>query len=94
MTKSVQDSSKAVIMVDSGRKAGIVTFKAARDFAKNDLMCGGLCSVSVGCEILSSILIWCPIPGKIVTVSTLKATSVACQKFRDLCAADPSSPLC
>lgn len=93
-TKGVQDSAKGAVTVDSGRRAGVGTFKAGKDFARGDVMCGSLCCVSICCEAVSGILIWCPIPGKIVTISTLKATSVGCQKFRDLCAADPSSPLC
>ena len=48
----------------------------------------------IGCEAISGVLIWCLIPGKIVTVSVLKTTSIGCQKFCDLCAADPSSLLC
>ena len=94
ITKGVQDSTKGAIMVDSGRRAGVGTFKASKDFARGDAICGSLCCVSVGCEAISGVLIWCPIPGKVLTVSALKATSMACQKVRDLCAADPSSPLC
>lgn len=94
VTKGVQDSGKGVLTVDSGRRAGVGTFKASKDFARGDVVCGSLCCVSIGCEAAAGVLIWCPIPGKIVTVSALKATSVGCQKFRDLCAGDPSSPLC
>jgi hypothetical protein len=94
ITKGVQDSTKGALTVDSGGRAGVGTFKASKDFARGDVMCGGLCCVSIGCEVVSGVLIWCPIPGKIITVSALKATSMGCQKFRDLCAADPSSPLC
>ena len=94
VTKGVQDSTKGALTVDSGRRAGVGTFKAGKDFARGDVMCGSLCCVSIGCEAVSGILVWCPIPGKIVTISALKATSVGCQKFRDLCATDPSSPLC
>ena len=94
VTKGVQDSTKGALTVDSGRRAGVGTFKAGKDFARGDVMCGSLCCVSIGCEAVSGILVWCPIPGKIATISALKATSVGCQKFRDLCAADPSSPLC
>ena len=94
VTKGVQESTKGAVTVDSGRRAGVGTFKASKDFARGDVICGGLCCVSIGCETVSSILVWCPIPGKIVTISALKATSIGCQKFRDLCAADPSSPLC
>ena len=94
MTKAVEDSAKGAFTVDSGGRAGVGIFKASKDFARGDAICGGLCCVSTGCEVVSGILIWCPIPGKILTVSALKATSIGCQKFRDLCAADPSSPLC
>ena len=93
-TKGVQDTSKGALTMHSGGRAGVGTFKASKDFARGDLLCGTLCCVSVGCEAVSSLLVWFPIPYKIVTVSVLKATSVGCKKFRDLCAADPSSPLC
>lgn len=93
-TKGVQDSTKGVLTVDSGRRAGIGTFKASKDFARGDSLCTGLCCVSIGCELVSGILIWCPIPGKIVAVSVLKGTSIGCLKFRDLCSADPSVPMC
>ena len=96
ITKTVQDSSKGALTLDSGRRVGVGTFKASKDFARGDRICGSLCCVSIACEAVSGVLIWCPIPipGKIVTVSALKATSIGCQKFRDLCAGDLSSPLC
>lgn len=94
ITQGVVDSTKGGVMVDSGRRIGIGTFKAGTYFSRGDTVCGTLCCVSIGCESLCSILIWCPVPGKIITVSALKATSVGCQKFRDLCAANPSNPLC
>lgn len=94
ITKGVVDSGKGALTVDSGRRVGVGTFKASKDFARGDIMCGSLCCVSIGCEAVSGVLVWCPIPGKIVTISALKATSIGCQKFRDLCAGDPCSPLC
>ena len=94
VTQGVQDTSKGALTIHSGGRAGVGTFKASKDFARGDVLCGTLCCVSVGCEAVSCLLVWCPIPGKIVTVSALKATSLGCQKFRDLCAGDPSSPLC
>ena len=94
ITKGVQDSTKGALTLDSGRRVGIGTFKASKDFAKGDVVCGSLCCVSIGCEAVSSIIVWLPMPGKIVTISALKATSIGCQKFRDLCVVDPSSPLC
>ena len=94
ITKSVQDSSKGAVTVDSGRSTGIGAFKASADFANRDPICGSLCCVSIVCEVVSGVLVWCPIPGKIATISELKVTSIGCQKFRDLCASNPSSPLC
>lgn len=94
VTKRVQDSTKGAVIIDSGRQAGVDIFKASKDFARGDVMCRSLCCVSIGCEAVSGILVWCPIPGKIVTISAIKVTSLGCQKFRDLCATDPSSPLC
>ena len=93
VTKGVQDSTKGTLTIDSGRRAGVGTYKASKDFARGDVMCGSLCCVSIGCEAISGVLVWCPIPGKIVTVSALKATSMGCQKFRDLCASDYCLPL-
>ena len=92
--EGVQDSTKDALTIDSGRRVGIGTFKASKDFARGDVVCSGLCCISIGCEITSGVLVWCPILVKIPVVSALKATSIGCQKFRDMCAADPSSPLC
>jgi len=94
ITKSVQDSSKGAVTVDSGRRTGIGAFKASADFANRDPICVSLCCVSIVCEVVSDVLVWCSIPGKMATISELKATSIGCQKFRDLCASNPSSPLC
>ena len=94
ITKGVQDTTKGALTVDSGRRAGAGTFKASKDFSRGDVMCGSLCCISIGCEAVSAVLVWCPIPAKIPTVAALKAVSAGCQKFRDLCAADPSSPGC
>ena len=94
LTQSVQDATKAGSTIDSGRRVGIVTFKASTDFGRGDTLCGTLCCVSIGCEAASTVLVWIPIPGKIIAVSSLKAVSVGCLKFRDMCALDNSSPLC
>jgi len=92
VTQGVQDSTKGALTIDSGRRTGVGIFKSRKDFARADTLCGGLCCVSIGCEVTYGVLVWCAIPGKIVAVSALKATSIGCQKFRDLCAADPSGP--
>ena len=94
LTQGVQEATKGALTIDSGRRVGIGTFKASKDFARGDVVCSGLCCISIGCEITSGVLVWCPILVKIPVVSALKATSIGCQKFRDMCAADPSSPLC
>ena len=95
ITQGVQDSTKkGALTIDSGRRAGVGTFKASKDFARGDVVCGGLCCVLVGCEVTSGVLVWYPILGKLLVGSALKATSIGCQKFRDLCAADPSLLLC
>ena len=94
ITQTVQDTSKGALTIDSSRRAATGTFKASKYFAKGDALCGGLCCVSIGCEAISSILVWLPIPAKIPIVTGLKATSIGCQRFRDLCAGHPSSPLC
>ena len=93
LTQSIQDSTKGLVTMDSGKRAAVGTFKATKDFGRGDVLCGSLCSVSTGCEVVSR-LVWCTIPGKITTVAVLKATSIGCQKFKDLCVQDPSSPLC
>ena len=49
--------------MDSGKRAGSGVFKASKDFSRGDALCAGLCSVSVGCEIVAGVLIWCPMPG-------------------------------
>jgi len=72
----------------------LVLSKLAKILSRRDIVCGNLCTVSIGCELVSGVLVWCPIPVKTAAVSALKATSIGCQKFRDLCAADLSSPLC
>ena len=92
--KSVRQSTKGALTVDSGKRSAVGIFKASTDLARNDKICATLCSISVGCELVSGILVWCPIKSKVATVSVLKATSVGCQHFRDLCFGDPSSPLC
>ena len=93
-SKMGQDSTKAGLVVDSGAQIGAGAYKAATDFVRGDTICGGLCCVSISCEVASSILVWCPIPGKITTISILKGTSIGCQRFRDFCATGSPLSLC
>lgn len=94
VTQGVQDLGKGGVAIHSGKRIAVGSFKAGKDFARGDSLCATLCCVSVGCETLCTVLVWVPFPGKILTVSSLKTISTGCQKFRDLCAADPSSPFC
>jgi hypothetical protein len=94
-TQITQDISKSAVTIDSSKRFATGTFKAAKDFARSDKVCGILCCVSVSCETISAILVWIPgIPGKIPVVTFLKSTSIGCQRFRDMCSADPSNPFC
>jgi len=49
LTKGVQDSTKGALTIDSELKFGTGTsFKASKDLAKRDEMCGSLCCISIG----------------------------------------------
>lgn len=94
LTKSVEDTSKGAITVHSGKRAAGSGFKAVADYSRGDPICGTLCSVSSGCELISGVIVWFPFPGKICTVAGLKAVSVGCERIRDMCAANPTIPGC
>jgi hypothetical protein len=93
-TKAVQDASKGALMAHSGKRVATTAFKATKDFGRGDPICGTLCTVSACCETISGIAVWVPFPGKICTLSSLKAISISCEHLRDLCAFDPENPLC
>ena len=93
-TKAVQDTSKGALTAHSGKRLATTGFKATKDFSQGDLVCGTLCTVSACCETASGVVVWIPFPGKICTLSGLKAISICCERVRDLCAGDPSNPLC
>lgn len=44
--------TKGALTIDSGRRAGVGIFKASKYFARADVMCGGLCCVSIGCDLV------------------------------------------
>jgi hypothetical protein len=52
MTKAIQDTTQGGLTIDSGRQIGVGTFKASKDFVKEDIMCSSLCCISIGCEAL------------------------------------------
>lgn len=86
-TKAVQDSSKGALTANSGKRLATTGFKATKHFGRGDPVCGVLCTVSACCETDSGIAVWIPFPGKICTLSGLKAISIGCERVRDLCAA-------
>nr|AZJ16662.1 hypothetical protein [Seminavis robusta] len=93
-TKAVQDSSKGALTAHSGKRIATTSFKAATDFGRGDPVCGTLCTISACCETASGVIVWIPFPGKICTLSGLKAISIGCERVRDLCAREPNNPMC
>lgn len=94
ITNGVMDTTKGAVTTHSGTRVGTSIFKGAKDYARGDVLCTGLCAASGICETAAGIIVWIPIPGKICAVSTLKGVSYGCMRIRDLCAADPGNPLC
>ena len=94
ITQGIANTGKGALTAQSGSRVGSGAYKATKDFAKGDVVCGTLCSVSMGCETACIAVTWIPMPGKFTTIAILKGISHASTKFRDLCAGDPSNPLC
>lgn len=95
LTNGVIDTSRGAVSAHSGQRAGVSIFKGAKDYARGDILCTGLCAVSTLCETTAGVIVWVPMPtGKLCTLSALKSVSYCCMKIRNLCAADPSNPLC
>ena len=93
-TQTIQDSSKGALTVHSSKRLATTGFKATKDFGRGDPVYGALWAVSACCETVSGIAVWRPFPGKICTLSGLKAISVGCERVRDLCAGDSTNPFC
>ena len=93
-TEAIANTGKGALTAQSGSRIGSGAFKATKDFGRGDIVCGTLCSVSMGCETACAVITWLPIPGKFTTIGVLKGVSYGSTKFRDMCAADPSSPFC
>jgi hypothetical protein len=94
LTNGAIDVSKGAFSTDSAARLARSSFKGAKDYTRGDLICTGLCAVSAVCETAAGILVWVPIPGKICTLAALKSVSKFSITFRDLCAGDPTNPLC
>ena len=93
-TKAAQDSTKGALTAHSGKRLATTGFKAAKDFGRGDPVCGSLCTISACCETVSGVIVWVLFPGKICTLSGLKAVSIGCERVRDLCAGDLGNVLC
>ncbi len=92
--ESLDNIGKGALTAQCGNRVGNSAFKATKDFSRGDIVCCTLCSVSIGCEVACDVITWVPMPGKFTTIAVLKAVSHGSTKFRDLCAGDPSNPLC
>ena len=54
LTQGIQDS---VVLIDSGSRTVIGTYKSTADFARGDTLCVGLCCVSIGLELTAGVLV-------------------------------------
>ena len=94
ITEAISNTGKGVLTAQNESRFGYGAYKATKDFAKSDIICGTLCSVSMGCETVCIVVTWIPMPGKFTTIAVLKGISHASTKFLHMCAGDPSNPLC
>ena len=94
LTEGIANTGKGVLSAQCGNRIGSGSYKATKDFARGDIVCGTLCSISIGCETICVAVTWIPMPGKFTSIAVLKTVSHASTKFRDMCAMDPSNPLC
>jgi hypothetical protein len=63
-TRAVSNTEKGALTVQCRSRVGYGTYKATKDFTKSDILCGTLCSVSIGCEIACGVITWLPVSGK------------------------------
>lgn len=94
ITEGIANTGKGALTAQSGSRVGSGAYKATKDFSKGDVVCGTLCSISMGCETACIAVTWIPMPGKFTTIAILKGVSHASTKFRDMCSADLSNPSC
>lgn len=94
ITEGIANTGKGALTAQCGNRVGSGAFKATKDFSKGDMLCGTLCSISMGCETVCGVITWVPMPYKFTTIAVLKGISHGSTKFRDLCASDPTNPAC
>ena len=49
ITQGLANTGKSALTIECGSRVGSGVYKATKDFAKGDMLCGTLCSVSMGC---------------------------------------------
>nr|YP_010444365.1 hypothetical protein NQZ09_pgp054 [Fibrocapsa japonica]UTE95251.1 hypothetical protein FjapPt_p170 [Fibrocapsa japonica] len=84
MTQAFAYRGKGVLTAQSGTRVGSGAYKATKDFARGDILCSTLCSVSIGCELACKILAWLSVPGKFASIVVLKGVCHGSTKFRDM----------
>ena len=94
ITEGIANTGKGALTAQSGSRVGSEAYKATKDFTRGDVVCGTLCSISMGCETACIAVTWIPMPGNFTDIAILKGVSHASTKLRDMCAADPSNPSC
>ena len=72
----------------------IQTFKASKNFVWADKICVDRCYVSVDFKVVSGVLIWRPVPTKMIAIAALKAIPMGCKGFRDRYDGYSTCPLC
>jgi len=50
LTNGIVDSTKGAVTTHSGARVGTSVFKGAKDYARGDVLCTGLCATSGFCE--------------------------------------------
>ena len=58
----------------------IQTFKASKNSVWADKICVDRCYVSVDFKVVSGVLIWRPVPTKMIAIAALKAIPMGCVK--------------
>lgn len=59
-TEAVANIGKGALTAQTGERIGSGAFKAIKYFSRGDVVCGTLCSVSIGCETACVFVTWVP----------------------------------
>ena len=71
-TQALVHTRKGALTAQCGSRVGSGAFKATKDFSRGDILCGTLCSVSMGCELACGAIACISMPGKFTTIAVLK----------------------